>query len=471
MYSIASTILDIPFIWVEMLATMVIFWLLVYFLSRVLEPRQSNLAVVAGMVGAFVVLAACLISLSNSALLAQGDLLDSFNAGYLFVAIAMIVLYLYALIFRKGGALQKLFWIIVSYSFYLISSVASDALRLAIFESVDIVALPLPVNALFCLVTIVLMGNFLRPITRKRMRDVRMSPKVMLILALIPVISCGLLLLIYHFFANPVKLTRPDAILLFILALGIGIVVYCSFALFKTLYRQARQELRQQALIQQASLSQTHLAEITALYNETREWRHDYRNNLQLLMGYSEADDYEGMRSYLASLSTSLTKISSRYNMGDGLLNAILSAKTARAEAAGITLMVQGSPLTSSKIFEPTDLASLVGNLLDNAIEACERIKEPKESLQIEFKLFETQNELKLYEKNPTDGKVKFLNGVLVSSKKQANHGIGSGLIDSVIEKYHGYIDRKVDGNTFEVFVLLKKQEPANQNNVGAGLI
>lgn len=446
---------------IEALSALVVFWLLIYFLARVLEPRYEKWGTIGGAAGAFVITFLCLAAVFwiERRIIAANPYY--FGNEYLYQGIVAILIYIHTLIFRKGGPLQKFFWILVCYSFYLISHVASNALMLAYFDTVDSSTLPFYMHAFFNLITIILMGNFLRPITRKRMRNVRMAPRVMLILALIPTISCAILLSIYHHLIIPFGQNLAYALLLFALAIGIGIIIYCSFALFKTQYLQTRKELRQQSLLQEANLSKIHLDEVSALYSATREWRHDYINNLQVLLSYVESEDYEGLTEYLASLSESISIINTRFNVGDGLVNAILNAKAARSDTFGINLVVTGTISSVSSSFSSTDIASLIGNILDNAIEACHRVQTSEafrgEPLEITLTLTESDNDFRIYAKNPTDGKARMSGSTFLTSKNSPDHGIGSGLIDAVVEKYDGYIDRTIAENVFEVFVLLKR--------------
>lgn len=432
---------------IKVLVTLIVFWLVLYFLNRSLEPRFDKVGTLPGIFTAAAFHITFLIALSASTATATI---------YVYIGMTMGVLFLYTLIFRRGGILQKLFWILVCFSFYVISNTATDALALALFYSPDSPAIPLYATICLAFLVLVLMGNFLRPITRKKMHTAKMSPSVMLILTLIPLISCTVLILFGEISDVSGGNVRSHATLQFVVALGMGVIVYCSFALFKNLYYQTRKEFRQQALIQQASLTKLHLDEISALYQETREWRHDYTNHLQVLMGYSERGQYDALAEYLNSLSKSLGKISYRFNVGSDLVNAILNAKAKRAESAGIALKVTGRIRSKDTALSATDFASLIGNVLDNAIEACQRITDPDTPLVIEMKITETKSGLKIYEKNPTDGKVKMSGSRLITSKAEPDHGIGSGMIDMIVEKYNGYIDRKIEGKEFEVFILLQ---------------
>lgn len=445
---------DVFLIIVESGMTLVIFWLLIYFLYRSLEPRFSKLKTAAGAIISFVLLCISLLGLI---------LVDVTNE-YAFVTCALVIIYIYALACKNGGPLVKFFWLLICFSFFVISNVATNALMLSLFGQINTTNVPNWAVVFFPLLTLILMTNFLRPITRKKMRLTRISPRVMIVLTLVPLISCGVLILFSDFAPTPIANSREYSLILFISSVGIGIIVYCTFAAFKQMTNQTRKDLKQQALLQQASLTEIHLDEVSSLYRETREWRHDYANNLQVMMGFVEAGKFDELKDYLESLGTSYEKISFRFDVGNELLNVVLNVKARRASEAGIAMSVLGQINSIDKSISPTDLASLIGNILDNAIEACQRI-EQAQSPEITLQLSQAKNEIAIYEKNPTDGKVKVVDGALVSSKNEPGHGIGSTLIQAIVEKYNGYIDRRISESEFELFALLRPRSQRSKTS------
>ncbi len=427
---------------------LVVFWLLIYFVNRTLEPRYSLAATSACATGAFGVLVVFWIGCVFIG--AFSSFMRPVSMGAVF-----LVLFVYLLICRRGSFYLKLFWVLVCFSFYIISAIAMNALSVALLGLSETPGLTYS-SAVFSLLAIILMGNFLRPITRRKMRTTVLAPKIVLILVFVLVISWVVLILFNGFLSYPSEFLRAYACVVTVAALGVGIIVYCTFALFRNLSRQARRDMEQQALLQRAALTKIHFNEVDALYKETRKWRHDYANHLQMLMGYSEMKDYAALSEYLRTLGVEAKKLRFNYNVGDDLLNAILNAKATTAEAKGITLFVVGKVVPLGSAFPLTDMASLISNILDNAIEACERIVEPAAPPAVIINFVQSEQELKIYQKNPTDGNVRIVEGRLVSSKTSPNHGVGSSIIDSIARKYHGYVDRRIADSEFELFVLLR---------------
>ncbi len=87
------------------------------------------------------------------------------------------------------------------------------------------------------------------------------------------------------------------------------------------------------------------------------------------------------------------------------------------------------------------DLVTLLANLLDNALEACDRLSNPNPEMKkiIQFKMVLEDGQLIVSVRNPVDQPVTIKNKTIATSKKNAvYHGIGLSNVDSVIQKYNG---------------------------------
>ena len=97
------------------------------------------------------------------------------------------------------------------------------------------------------------------------------------------------------------------------------------------------------------------------------------------------------------------------------------------------------------------DAGILLGNILDNAIEACERINKDRRWIKID--IFRQKNILFIKVCNT---KNKELANISKSSKRDVyNHGIGVSSIESIVKKYDGYVEFADKGEKFEVDVSL----------------
>ena len=102
------------------------------------------------------------------------------------------------------------------------------------------------------------------------------------------------------------------------------------------------------------------------------------------------------------------------------------------------------------------DLCILVGNMLDNAVEACERVEAGKKRM-IEVDLRMRGPFLCLYVANSFDGHVDYERGVYRSVKPDSSsHGLGLSNMRMVVDKYHGRLTIEREENLFFVTALLE---------------
>lgn len=125
---------------------------------------------------------------------------------------------------------------------------------------------------------------------------------------------------------------------------------------------QARAELRQvQAVLDK-----------TAQY---RQLRHDIHNHLLTIDALGQKGEYERQHEYLISLNNAFSQTQSRVYCGHPLIDSLLEAKHLRMQEAGIEVEWNMHPAPESLQISDLDLCTLIGNMLDNAIEACERLE------------------------------------------------------------------------------------------------
>lgn len=104
------------------------------------------------------------------------------------------------------------------------------------------------------------------------------------------------------------------------------------------------------------------------------------------------------------------------------------------------------------------DLVTLLTNLLDNAIEACEKLDPENKAVSrnIQFKMVLEEGQLILSVRNPVTTPVQIKNNMIVTSKKDSiHHGIGLSNVDAVIKKYGGTSVLACDNKCFSFSALL----------------
>lgn len=192
--------------------------------------------------------------------------------------------------------------------------------------------------------------------------------------------------------------------------------------------------------------------EVREVYMTMRGWRHDYHNHMQKLKAHLEMNQIEEMREYLNLLESDLDRIQITYNTGNANLDAILNSKLSLAEKSEITINCKCE--ISSKIsIEDTDLCILIGNLIDNGVEACQKLTYEKKKF-IRIYMCIRKSQLYISVTNSTNEAIRKLDQEYVTNKR-GNHGHGLKRIDNVVDKYGGYIKRANEPGVFTTEIML----------------
>lgn len=202
----------------------------------------------------------------------------------------------------------------------------------------------------------------------------------------------------------------------------------------------------------QEDLTRKHCEEVNQLYHQTRGWRHDFKNHLQTMLAYLEMGQTGQLEGYLRELSGDYQQIDIALKTGNNMVDAILNSKLSVVRAKDIKADVSASVPAKLPISD-VDLSVMIGNLLDNAMEAC--LKLPPEERFLRFYMAKLKENLYIYVMNSTDGTYRKGMGNYLSTKALDGHGYGLQRIDKVIKKYKGYRSREDEGNVFATEILL----------------
>ena len=193
--------------------------------------------------------------------------------------------------------------------------------------------------------------------------------------------------------------------------------------------------------------------EVQNIYQTMRAWRHDYHNHMQSIKALLEMGKNKELSDYLDNLEKDLDSIDIAIRTGNVGLDAILSSKVSIARKNNIDVNCTAKVPSELKITD-VHLCAIVGNLMDNAIEACEKITEgtAPRFIRIYIGLFKSQ--LYISVSNSTCEKHRRRLNELVTSKL-GEHGFGLRRIDKLAEKYDGYVNRKNEPGIFATEVML----------------
>lgn len=128
----------------------------------------------------------------------------------------------------------------------------------------------------------------------------------------------------------------------------------------------------------QNKLLERQYEEMRSTYKEMRGWRHDYRNHMQVLKIYLEEGKLEQGKEYIMQMDKDLNDIEHMVRSGNIMADAILNSKLSLARTKDISVNATAK-IPENLPISDTEFCVIFGNLLDNAIEACEKIKEKED--------------------------------------------------------------------------------------------
>ena len=198
------------------------------------------------------------------------------------------------------------------------------------------------------------------------------------------------------------------------------------------------------------------LAELREVYyqglqqqeRQVRQLRHDLRNHLTVVQGLLEQGDAQGAAGYLEEMAGSPALRGGRRFCENEAANVVLSAKAKAMERAEIGADFAVS-LPKELPVTDTDLAALLGNALDNAMEGVQSAVEKRVFLRCRM----DKGLLMLRLENPVGGDV---NPDLSTTKAdKASHGLGIPGMREIAERYGGTLEAGARDGRFELVVCL----------------
>ena len=198
--------------------------------------------------------------------------------------------------------------------------------------------------------------------------------------------------------------------------------------------------------------------EVQELYANMRGWRHDYHDHLQALKAYLDNQDTAAARQYLNELEDKLDAVDPLVHSGNAMLDAIVNAKLTLAERLHIPVnekvIVGNTPL-----IKDVDLVVILGNLLDNAIEAIsEQPPDEKRQLRLYIGIVKQQFYISVTNTRPADQVIDYQ----YASTKSDKRGLGIRRVNKLVAKYDGMINRQYEASVFvtEIAIPIHAAKP-----------
>ncbi|MBB2181825.1 GHKL domain-containing protein [Lachnospiraceae bacterium MD1] len=217
-------------------------------------------------------------------------------------------------------------------------------------------------------------------------------------------------------------------------------------------------------LEKQIGSMQEHMEEMEHIYSGIRSMKHDMKNTLSVIMQLAGKEEEE-LQTYLVELNQNFDRLEFQFKTGNTVVDTLLNMKYHEVIRTIPDIRIDAERLLFSENMniQSYDVGVIIGNALDNAIEACKKLKSEKQEAEtfIRISTFKKGKMIFIEVENSFNGKVvKKKQSEFPATDKTdiREHGIGFLNIKHTAEKYHGAVDWSVDGKVFILSVMMKDE-------------
>lgn len=208
----------------------------------------------------------------------------------------------------------------------------------------------------------------------------------------------------------------------------------------------------------QNDLNRVHYKRLDEISMEQRKYVHDLKQYLETVAVLARKNKSSEILEILKEMEVQVDSISNELYTDNTILNALLCEKAEIARKKEIRFDIMVEKTCSLEQIRSADLIVMVGNLVDNAIEAASLCKDNREIL---LKIFESEgNFIVLDLENTYGNKLCHSGNRLLTTKAQDKrfHGFGISNVREIASKYGGILFQEEDGDKFISILTLSKE-------------
>lgn len=230
--------------------------------------------------------------------------------------------------------------------------------------------------------------------------------------------------------------TVEQANLLFVIAFGmIGMNIVVFYLINDVVERE--EQMHENKIFQIQAKNQLEMyRSISENFDNQKRKTHEYKNQISCIESLLDKKQYSKLEEYVKKIYGSLNNEPDAINTNNVIVNAILNTKYQEADAKGIVFVFRVNDLSGLKIRDE-DVVTILANLLNNAIEACDTCAEKR---VIKLKFVKEDDMVIIAVKNTFNYDIVYENGEIQSTKISSveEHGVGIKNVLKIIEKYDG---------------------------------
>jgi len=218
----------------------------------------------------------------------------------------------------------------------------------------------------------------------------------------------------------------------------IAIMVYCAGKILLSL-----KEEHERFIID-------YLEKVEENQRQVREVKHNLNNQIIVLQSIIDKNDIKEANIFINKLINNTKSLNVGIYTENIAINSVLNYKVNDSKKYNINWNIEVQASNNIQI-EHGDLGIIIGNLIDNAIEACSLLENEKKRY-IDFYVYSKNSNIHIYIKN---SKNNYLIKGETWKKDRKRHGIGLKSVKKILDKYNGFMSNKDIGDDYEVDIML----------------
>ena len=242
---------------------------------------------------------------------------------------------------------------------------------------------------------------------------------------------------------------------LFFLLTCLTAIIVCHnlYQLLIQLFTGEKAKTELNLLEKQYSLTNEHLLLMKQQKDNTLKTQQQFIKKLQTIQNLLHINDFENAHKLICETLESFQHDRFHPYCEDNLILAILESKRTFAQYLGIQVYYKIF-LPEKSIIQSSDLSSVLFNIMDNAIEACNSSGSSETHISLILKT--SKGFLSILVRNSKNPQTKFSH--TTTKKDSFNHGLGLSIVEDIRHKYDGSWQWNDCGNVFESIILLRYQ-------------
>lgn len=305
--------------------------------------------------------------------------------------------------------------------------------------------------------------------TEYHLQDLVVSGKIRMLMTLVYLLTCAMLVIVFsHWRKKDLFLSVRFRIMLLLL-ICTGIIA--SDQLLGIIIRADHMENNSDFIGQLELIGLTillilfgfvifieYLGIVTEQNEKLRNWKHDYKTHLQVILNLAKEGNNRELEDFVQGLETTLVHTTHLISTDNQTLDALLSAKILEFQQYSIKFSYE---VYLIKVLPLDDIlfTSLIGNLLDNAFEAC-RCMDGNLDKYINFSIKPFHEMIYISVENSTSNRYHYhADGTLKTTKKINGHGIGLKRVQGIVSGVQGFCNIYPESDKFTVIIMLPLPE------------